>query len=251
MAVERKTQVGIDVSAWTVRRWLHAMDWVGKRTTLVAKDDDPQRVERLARIRFHAEPWQAPEVMVFADALAIHLWPKGGAAWMPKGTHEEVMPPGKHATHDLAGALHLATGTILHGRSERQTHALCRDLLTRLDHAYPAPRITRISVVVDHDCMPKAKAVGPWIDSPPRCARLWLPTSGPQANPLERVVGDVHDQCTRHHQRKRLRHGVSDGEGHRGQNGPWFDKLSHLYDAPDVTAAVERIAAADRAKVAA
>lgn len=251
MAVELKTKLGIDVSAWTVRRWLHEMEWVWKRTKLVAKDDDPQRVARLARMRFHAEPWQAHEVMVFADALAIHLWPTVGAAWRPKGTQEDVITPGKHAKHDLAGALHLATGTILHGRSDRKTHALCRDLLTRLDHAYPAPRITRISVVVDHDCLHKAKAVGQWIERHPRVARLWLPTSGPQANPRERVVGDGHDQCPRTHKRKRLRHVVSDVEWHLGQNGPWLYKLSHLYDAPDVTAAVERIAAADRAKVAA
>jgi DDE superfamily endonuclease len=227
------------------------MDGVWKRTKLVAKDDDPQRVERLARIRWQAEPWQAHEVMVFADALDLHLWPKVGAAWMPTGSQAEVMTPGKHATHELAGALNLATGEILHCRSARKTHALFRDLLTRLDHAYPAPRITRISVVVDHSGLHTAKAVEPWIESHPRFARLWLPTSGPRANPVERAFGDVHDPCTRNHQRKRLRDVVSDVERHRRQNGPWLYTRSQLYDAPEVTAAVERIAAAERVKVAA
>ena len=69
----------------------------------MAKDDDPQRVERLARIRFHAEQLQAHEVMVFADELDIHLLPKVGAAWMPKGTQLEVMTPGQNAKHYLAG----------------------------------------------------------------------------------------------------------------------------------------------------
>ena len=251
LAVELKTQRGIEVSAWTVRRWLHEMDWVWKRAKLVAKDDDPQRVERLARIRFHAEPLQAHEVMVFADALDLHLLPKVGAAWMPKGSQEEVMTPGKNAKHYLAGALNLATGEILHCRSERKTHALFRDLLTLLDHAYQAPRISRIYVVVDNYCMHKATAVEPWIESHPRFARLWLPTYCPRAHPLERAFGDVHDQCTRNHQRKRLRDVVSDVERHLGQNGPWLYKLSQLYDAPEVTAAVERIAAAQRVKVAA
>jgi putative transposase len=227
------------------------MDWVWKRAKLVAKDDDPQRVERLAQLRFHAERLQAHEVMVFADALDIHLLPKVGAAWMPKGNQLEVMTPGQHAKHYLAGALNLATGEILHGRSTRKTHALFRDLLTCLDHAYPAPRMTRISVVVDHYCMHKAKAVEQGIDSHPRFVRLWLPTYGPQANPLERAFGDVHDQCTRNHQRQRLRDVVSDVERHLRQNGPWLYKLSQLYDAPEVTAAVERIAAAERIKVAA
>jgi Winged helix-turn helix len=95
LALELKTKHGIEVSAWTVRRWLHEMDWVWTRAKLVAKDDDPQRVERLARMRLHAEPWQAHEVMVCADALDIPLWPKVGAAWMPKGSQLEVMTPGQ------------------------------------------------------------------------------------------------------------------------------------------------------------
>lgn len=251
LAMELQVKHGFEVSAWTVRRWLHDMDWVWKRAKLVAKDDDPQRVERLARIRFHAEQLQAHEVMVFADELDIHLLPKVGAAWMPKGTQLEVMTPGQNAKHYLAGALNLATGEILHCHGARKTNVLFRDLLTLLDHAYPAPQITRIYVVVDHYCIHKAKAVGQWIESHPRFALLWLPTYCPRANPIERAFGDVHDQCTRNHRRKHLHDVVSDVEQHLRQNGPWFYKLSRLYDAPAVTAAVERLAAAERVKVAA
>jgi transposase len=43
------------VSAATVRRWLHEIGWVWKRATLVGKDDDPHRIERLARSRFQHE----------------------------------------------------------------------------------------------------------------------------------------------------------------------------------------------------
>jgi len=35
---------------------------------------------------------------------------------------------------------------------------------------------------------------------------------------------------------------VRDVVWHLQANGPWLSKLSHLYDAPEVTAAVERIA---------
>jgi transposase len=114
LAAQLKTKHGLEVSAWTVRRWLHEMGWVWNRAKLVAKDDDPKRVERLARLRFHTEPLQAHEVMVFADELDIHLLPKVGAAWMPQGSQEAVMTPGKKAKHYLAGALDLATGEVLH-----------------------------------------------------------------------------------------------------------------------------------------
>ncbi len=35
-----------------MRRWVHEVGWVWKRAKLVAKDDDPHRVDRLARSRF-------------------------------------------------------------------------------------------------------------------------------------------------------------------------------------------------------
>jgi transposase len=80
---------------------------------------------------------------------------------------------------------------------------------------------------------------------------LFLPTYCPRANPIERAFGDVHDLCTRHHMRKRLRDLVADVEAHLHVNGPWKYKLSELYDEPAVTAAVEKITAEEQAKVAA
>jgi hypothetical protein len=251
LAAELTAKHGLEVSAWTVRRWLHELGWVWKRAKLVTKDDDPQRVTRLARIRFHAERLHAQEVMVFADELDIHLLPKVGAAWMPKGTQELIMTPGKNAKHYLAGALNLATGAILHCLGPRKTNALFRDLLTLLDCTYPAPRVTRIYVVMDNYCIHKAKAVEQWLASHPRFTLLWLPTYCPRANPIERAFGDVHDKCTRNHKRKRLRDLVDDVERHLHQNGPWLYKLSRMYDTPEVTAVVERLAAEQQRKIAA
>lgn len=251
LAVELTAKHGLAVSAWTVRRWLHELGWVWKRAKLVAKDDDPQRVERLAWIRFHTEQLQAHEVMVFADELDIHLLPKVGAAWMPKGTQEEIMTPGKNEKHYLAGALNLTTGAILHCLGPRKTNALFRDLLSLLDRTYPVPQVTRIYVVADNYCIHKAKAVQQWLTDHPRFAVLWLPTYCPRANPIERAFGDVHDKCTRNHKRKRLRDVVHDVERHLRHNGPWLSKLSRVYEAPEVTAAVARIAAEHQEKIAA
>jgi putative transposase len=241
----------MEVSAETVRRWLHEMGWVWKRAKLVAKDDDPHRVERLARIRFHHEHLHAHEVMVFADELDISLLPKVGAAWMPQGTQAEVMTPGTNEKHYLAGALHLATGKMLYCFGPRKNNGLFRALLSLLDATYPAQQITRIYVVVDNYCIHKAKAVEQWLASHPRFELLWLPTYCPRANPIERAFGDVHDKCTRNHKRKRLRDLVRDVERHVQAHGPWPYKLSQLYDAPAVTAAVERIAAEKQPKRAA
>src|SRR2546425_635332 len=128
------------------------MGWVWKRAKLRAKDDDPARIDRLARIRFQAEHLQAQEMMVFADELDIHLLPKVGAAWMPKGRQEEVLTPGKNEKHYLAGALRLETGQVLHCLGPRKNNGLfvaippqnCANL-----QGLPAPGVC--SFVVTHD----------------------------------------------------------------------------------------------------
>jgi hypothetical protein len=155
------------------------------------------------------------------------------------------MTPGTNAKDSLAGALALATGVLRHGVAARTTHVRFRDLLTRLDACYPAERYTRRSGVVATYTIPHAKAVEPWLAAHPRFTRLWLPTSGPRANPIERAFGEVHDLCTRQHTRQRLRDLVADVEAHLHLNGPWPYQLSELDDAPAVTAAVAKITSAE------
>jgi putative transposase len=241
LAATLQAKRGIRVSAETMRRWLHELDWVWKRAKLVAKDDDPQRVDRLARIRFVYEQLRWWEAMVFADELDMHLLPKVGYAWMPKGRQLAVMTPGTNEKHYLAGALDLATGTVHHCLGPRKTNELFRALLQTLDAAYSATPYRRIYVVVDNYKIHKAKAVEQWLANHPHFELLFLPTYCPRANPIERAFGDVHDLCTRNHRRKRLRELVADVVEHLHVNGPWQYKLSDIYHEPPVTTAVEKM----------
>ena len=50
VALELPARRGLAVSAETVRRWLHEVGWEWKRAKLIAKDDDPQRGEKRARL---------------------------------------------------------------------------------------------------------------------------------------------------------------------------------------------------------
>jgi hypothetical protein len=156
------------VSAETLRRWLHQLGWEWKRTKLVVKDDAPQRVDRLARIRVVYEQLPRCEAMVFADARDIHLWPKVGCAWMSQGTQLAVMTPGQNQKYSLAGALDLATGTLHHSLGARNTNAWFRDVLGLLDERYPAEQYMRLYVVVENDKLIK---LGP-------LSHGWLPTRG-------------------------------------------------------------------------
>ncbi len=243
IALELHTRHGIGVSAETVRRWLHELDWVWKRAKLIAKDDDPQRVEKLARIRLAFEQLRAGRALFFADELDISLLPKVGYQWMPKGVQVEVLTPGTNEKRYLAGALDITTGTMEHCVWYRKTTGLFLDLLDTLDRAYPARAFSHLSVVADNAKIHHAAEVEQWLATHPRFELLYLPTYCPRANPIERAFGDVHDKCTRNHTRKRLWHLVQDVKQHLHVNGPWPYTLSDLYYTPEVTAAVKALRA--------
>jgi transposase len=162
LAAALKAKRHLEVSAETIRRWLHEVGWVWKRAKLVAKDDDPQRTERLARLRWVWEHLRAQEILVFADELAIHRLPKVGCEWMPKGTQVTVMTPGTNAKHYLAGALDPRTGTLLSCDGERKTSGVFLALLNTLEGSYARAKYRRIYVVVDNYTMHKAQAVTQW-----------------------------------------------------------------------------------------
>jgi transposase len=247
VALELQARRGLVVSAETVRRWLHALDWEWKRAKLIAKDDDPQRVEKLARIRSAFEQVRAGAALFFADELDLSLLPKVGSQWMPKGTQVEVMTPGTNEKRYLAGALDITTGTIYHCVWYSKVTGLFLGLLDTLDRTYPAATFTHLSVVADNAKIHHAGEVERWLAAHPRFELLYLPTYCPRANPIERAFGDVHDKCTRNHTRKRLWHLVQDVKEHLHVNGPWPYALSDLYYTPEVTVAVQALGAAQTA----
>jgi transposase len=247
LVLELHARRGVQVSTETMRRWLHALGWAWKRAKLAAKDDDPQRVEKLARIRLVFERLQAHAALFFADELDIPLLPKVGYQWMPKGEQVQVLTPGTNEKRYLAGALDMRTGMIVHRVWWRKTHGLFLDLLQALEHSYPLGRFTHLYVVVDNYKIHKAQAVEQWLAGHPRVELLFLPTYCPRASPIERAFGDVHDKCTRNHKRKRLWSVVRDVEQHLQVNGPWRYELSEIYYTPDVTAAVQALLLTDTA----
>jgi transposase len=239
LAVEVQVRRGIRVSAETMRHWLHELGWEWKRARVAAKDDDPQRVEKLARIRWAYEQLRVGTALFFADELDLNLLPKLGYQWMPKGEQVQVLTPGTNEKRYLAGAWDISTGTITHCVWYRKTTGLFLDLLATLDRTYPTAHFPHLTVVADNAKIHHAEAVAQWLAAHPRFELLYLPTYCPRANPIERAFGDVHDKCTRNHTRKRLWHLVQDVKQHLLSNGPWRYALSELYYTPEVTAAVE------------
>ncbi len=250
LAAELQARRGVRVSQDTVRRWLYEAGYVWKRARHAARDDDPERVAKLARIRHLVETLPRQAALFFADELDIHLLPKLGCEWMLKGTQVEVMTPGTNRKSYLAGALNFTTGKLLSVVGERKNRWLFIELLRAIDRACPAAQVAKIYVIVDNYGIHKAKAVGAWLAQHPRFEVVWLPSYCPRANPIERAFGDVHDKCTRNHKRTALGELVADVKAHLRWNGPWRYRLSEIYYAPEVAAALTQLQSAQELKAA-
>ena len=226
-----------------MRHWRHEWGWEWKRAKVAAKDDDPQRVEKVAQMRCAFEQLRAGAALFFADELDSSLLPKVGYQWMPKGEQVEVMTPGTNEQRYLAGALELTTGTITQCGWYRKQTGLFIDLLEALDRTSPALLFSHLTVVADNAKIHHAAKGEQGLAAHPRFELLYLPTYCPRANPIERAFGDVHDKCTRNHTRKRMWHLVQDVKQHLRSNVPWRYALSEIYYTPEVTAAVSALQA--------
>jgi hypothetical protein len=195
----------------------------------------------LAAIRLAVETLRPRQALLFVDELDIALLPKTGYQWMRRGTQTEVPTPGKNEKQYLAGGWDVRTGVIHSCFGERKTNVLFRNLLDVLQIRYPWQRYDRVYIVADNYRIHKAQAVQQWLAAHPRFEVLWLPTYCPRANPIERVFEDTHDKVTRNHKRKRLRDLVADVGRHLDRNGLWPYQLSHLYQEPEVTAALQTL----------
>jgi hypothetical protein len=244
MALELQARRGIVVSGETVRRWLQELGWRWRRAPRRAQDDDPQRVEKLARLGYAFEQLRAGVALFFADELDLSLGAQVGYQWRPQGEQVEVLTPGTNEKRHWAGALPIPTGTIAPCVWYRKPTGLFLDLLQTLDRTYPARPCVHLQVVVDNAKIHQAAAVAKWLAAHPRFELRYLPPYCPQANPIDRACGDVHDKCTRNPTRKRIWPLVHDVKRHLQVKGPWRYALSEISYTPEVTAAVQALRAA-------
>jgi transposase len=250
LSLQLATRPGYAVSRETVRRTLHQLGYVWKRARHAARDDDPERASKLARIRYLIEDLPKNAALFFADEVDINLLAKLGYEWMLTGTQREVETPRSNKKNYLGGALSFMTGKLLHVVGEKKDRWLFIRLLDEIDRASPAVKFKQVYVIVDNYKIHKAQAVLTWLAKHPRFELIYLPSYCPKANPIERAFGDVHDKCTRNHKRKRLRDLVADVVRHLQVNGPWRYRLSKIYYEPEVTRAVAELKAAAQLQAA-
>jgi transposase len=190
------------VSRETVRRWLREQDLVWRRPRPVLGPKDPQRSQKLRRIRALLRHLPPQEVAVFQDEVDVNTNPKIGAMWMRRGQQAQVVTPGTNEKRYLAGSLNWRSGELI--LSEPGTRRNADLFLAHLDELRRRFRRYRvIHVICDNAIFHK----------PARCAKVreylarwghrvqlhFLPTYAPETNPIERVWWHLHEEITRNH----------------------------------------------------
>jgi putative transposase len=187
------------LSPETVRRGLHQAGFVWRRPRPVVGPRDPEHERKVRRIQRLLRHLPADETAVFQDEVDVHLNPKIGSCWMPRGEQAEVVTPGNNEKVHIAGSLHWRTGRLLVSAPGRQRNAAL--FVAHLDDLCQRLRSYRvIHVICDnarfHDC----GAVRTGLERHAgRVVLHYLPKYAPETNPIERIWWHLHETITRNH----------------------------------------------------
>lgn len=213
---------GIRLSAESVRRGLHRLGFVWRRPRPVVGLADPDYGEKLRNIRKLLETLPHNEVALFQDEVDVHLNPKIGSMWMPKGEQSEVKTPGNNRKCHVAGSLAWGTGTLLISPPERSRNAAM--FVNHLDDLRRRLRgYRKIHVICDnarfHDCRKVNEYLKTWGH---RITIHFLPKYAPETNPIERVWWHLHETITRNHRCESLEELISLAY-------EWFETNNNFY----------------------
>jgi transposase len=223
----------VRTSRETVRRWLHAEDLVWRRPRPVLGPKDPQRSQKLRKLRALLRDLPANEAAFFEDEVDINTNPKIGSMWMWRGKQAEVVTPGTNTKRYLAGSMNWRTGEVILGEpgSSRNADLFLRHL-DQLRRRYRCYR--RIHVICDNaifhkpdGCRRVREYMAKWGH---RIILHFLPTYAPETNPIERVWWHLHEEITRNHRCRNIEELLDLVFGWLSA-GPCFEIETSVYDA--------------------
>lgn len=209
-------ETGLRLSGETIRRGLRRIGFAYRRPRPIVGPTDPQHAEKLQRIKKLLTTLPDDEVAVFQDEVDVHLNPKIGSMWMPKGEQACVSTPGNNRKCHVAGSLVWGTGTLLVSPPEARRNTAM--FLAHLDDLRRRLRgRKKIHVICDNAAFHKSREVQKYLQQwGHRMALHFLPAYAPQTNPIERVWWHLHETVTRNHRCQTLEELV-------GQAYEWFE----------------------------
>lgn len=192
-------EAGVSKSAETVRRGLRRLGFVWRRPRPVVGPVDPDHGAKLRAICWLLARLPLDETAVFQDEVDIHLNPKIGSCWMPRGQQAEVPTPGNNEKRHLAGSLVWRTGTLIVSPPGRRRNAEL--FVAHLDDLRCRMRSFRkIHVICDNATFHSSRLVREYLaEWGHRIELHYLPKYAPETNPIERVWWQLHETLTRNH----------------------------------------------------
>ncbi len=197
-------ETGTRKSAETIRRGLKRWGFVWRRPRPVVGPVDPEYTQKLRRIRELLAALPPDETAVFQDEVDIHLNPKIGPCWMPRGEQAEVPTPGNNDKRHVAGSLVWRTGTLLVSPAGRRRNAEL--FIAHLDDLRCRLRGSRrIHVICDNASFHRSRRVQDYLKQwGHRLVLHNLPKYAPETNPIEGVWRQLHETLTRNHRRSTI-----------------------------------------------
>lgn len=161
------------------------------------------RNRRLRRIRALIENLPPNEVALWADEVDIHLNPRPGPDWMPRGLQKRLRTPGQNRKRYLAGALNISSGMLVFTEAEHKRSQLFIDLVEAVVGRYRRRR--RIHLILDnysiHTSRMTRSALAAYGD---RVVLHFLPPFSPDENKIEALWRELHANVTRNHRCRSL-----------------------------------------------
>lgn len=137
------------------------------------------------------------EVVLYQDEVDIHLNPKIGSAWMPRGMQMEIETPGINQKRYVFGGLNAVTGQVTYTVSEHKRATGFIDWLKAVSVRYKDK--SAVHVICDNFAIHKTRDVKATLQDLKTIRLHFLPPYSPDENRIELLWKQLHAAVTRNH----------------------------------------------------
>jgi len=168
------------------------------KPTVACPWDSARRERVLARLRRLARTATPEEPVFFEDEVDVHLNPKIGRDWMPRGHRRCVLTPGQNKKRFVAGALNAVTGKVTWVVGPTKASDVFCALVWKLVGEHRQARC--IHLILDNYIIHSSKRTKRFLSQFGDRVKLhFLPPYCPDDNKIEHVWLDLHANVTRNH----------------------------------------------------